>query len=244
MKKYKNIIDCFQYDPETSRSIPFQVAKYVFNYQTDAEDKQVIDNLVKQGMILAEKVNPGAANYGTSTRAKSLIIKNSISGLLAEFVWLDFISHHNINCSPTDFTEAKKQIDIVLLDNDKKIEVRSSFPRNGLKFALCHNKYQFDVIGPYINDYKPGEIMKDFYVRTLFPFTSNQFLERIKQDNFQVFLTGGSTWSMMIDDSVSFKKNFIPEDELDPTRLETASIYRVVPFSKALDSFEIIELLR
>lgn len=243
MKKYKNIIDCIQYDSATSRNIPFEVAKYVFNYQTDSKDKQIIDNLVKQGMVLAEKVNPGAANYGKSSRAKSTIIKNSISGLLAEFVWLDFISHHKIGCSSTDFTEAKKQIDIVILDNNKKIEVRSSFPRNGLKFALCHNKYQFDVIGPYVNDYKPGEIMKDFYVRTLFPFSSNQLLQRIKQDNFQVFLTGGATWSMMLDDSVSFKKDFIPEDELDPTRLESASIYRVVPFSKALDSFEIINAL-
>ncbi len=72
--------------------------------------------------------------------------------------------------STTKFKEAKNQIDILLPDTNKKVEVRSSFPRNGLKFALCHPRYQFDVISSYVNDYKPSEIQKDFYVRTLISF--------------------------------------------------------------------------
>ena len=66
------------------------------------------------------------------------------------------------------FDDASRQIDLKVISNNKKIEVRSSFPRNGIEFAICHPSYEFDVIGPYSNNYKPGEIQKDYYVRTLF----------------------------------------------------------------------------
>lgn len=135
--------------------------------------------------------------------------------MLAEFIWLDFIIHHDIKCEVTEFSEANNQIDILLTDSNKAIEVRSSFPRNGLKFALCHERFQFDVIGLYVNDCKPGEIKKDFYVRTLFPFVSNELIKRLKEDNFTVYLTGGSTWEMMGDDSISHDKDFIPEGEIN-----------------------------
>ena len=241
MKKHKNIIDCNVYDSKSRHKIPFEVAKYVFNYESKPNDKQILDNIITRGNQLAQKVNPGGANNSTNVRNKETIIINSISGLLAEYLWIDFIEHHKVKCHTNDFQEAKNQIDIVLTDSNKKIEVRSSFPRNGLKFALCHNNYQFDVIGPYVNDYKPNEIKKDFYVRTLFPFRSNELTQRIKSDNFTVYLTGGATWEMMIDNSISIQKNFIPEDELNPERLGKPSVYMVIPFSRALDTFEIIK---
>ena len=241
MKKYKNIIDCVKYDSKSNRKTPFSVAKYVFYYASNSDDKILLDKIIESGNLLSEKVNPGSANNGTSLRDKAIILNNSISGLLAEYLWIDFIEHNNISCNTSDFQEAKNQIDIELTDCNKTIEVRSSFPRNGLKFALCHNTYQFDVIGPYINDYKPSEIKKDFYVRTLFPFKSNELIDRIKLDNFIVYLTGGATWEMMIDNNISIQKSFIPEDELNVERLGESSDYRVIPFSKALDTFEIVK---
>jgi len=244
MEKFKNIIDCLEYDKRSRRKEKFEVAKYIFNYQSDASDAQLIDDIIKNGQTLAQKVNPGAANFGSVQRDKARIESNSIAGLLAEYIWIDFIRHHQIKCQATAFDEAKKQIDIELTDSQKTIEVRSSFPRNGLQFALCHPTYQFDVIGPYINDYKSGEIKKDFYVRTLFPFQSNELINRIKQDNFEVYLTGGATWEMMIDKNISIQKNFIPEDELQPERLEKKSTYIVIPFSKALHTFQMIDEFR
>ena len=154
------------------------------------------------------------------------------------------IKHHNIKCHINNFQEAKTQIDIELTKCNKTIEVRSSFPRNGLKFALCHNNYQFDVIGPYINYYKSGELKKDFYVRTLFPFRSIELKEKIVSDNFTVYLTGGATWEMMIDENISVEKNLIPEDELSAERIDKSSLYKVIPFSRALDTFEIINKFR
>ena len=241
MKKFKNIIDCVESDPKSNRKTPFEVAKYVFNYESNSEDKILINNIINNGKQLAQKVNPGAANNGTNFRNTETILNNSISGLLAEYLWINFIKHHNIKCHTTDFQEAKNQIDIELTESKKTIEVRSSFPRNGLKFALCHNKYQFDIIGPYVNDYKPGEIKKDFYVRTLFPFRSIELKQKIRSDNLKVYLTGGATWEMMTDKDISIQKNFIPEDELNLERLNESSVYKVIPFSRALDTFEIIK---
>tara|TARA_B100000575_G_C23136258_1_gene660188 strand:+ start:1475 stop:2209 length:735 start_codon:yes stop_codon:yes gene_type:complete len=241
MKKYKNIIDCIKYDSKSYRNTPFSVAKYVFNYESNVEDRNLLNNIINSGNQLAQKVNPSAANNGKKFRNAETILNNSISGLLAEYIWIDFIEHHNIKCHTNDFQEAKNQIDIELTHNKKKIEVRSSFPRNGLEFALCDKKYQFDVIGPYINDYKPDELKKDFYVRTLFPFRSIELKQKIKSDNFTVYLTGGATWEMMIDKDISIQKNFIPEDELNPERIGESSVYKVIPFSRALETFEIIK---
>ena len=63
---------------------------------------------------------------------------------------------------------------IRIISNGKKIEVRSSFPRNGCEFALCNPKYQFDILGPYHNAYKPAEVSKDYFLRTFFAATESQ----------------------------------------------------------------------
>ncbi len=244
MKKFKNIIKCPEYTIHSLRKKDFEVAKYVFDYKTNLNDQKIIDKIIADGIKLSNDVNPNAANNGNTVRDKTRLQNNAIAGLLAEFLWLDFIYHHNINCNTTKFEEAKNQIDILLSDTNKKVEVRSSFPRNGLKFALCHHKYQFDVIGPYMNDYKPNEIQKDFYVRTLFPFQQNELMDKIKNDNFIVYLTGGATWQMMNNKNIAITKNFIPEDELSINRLKTASTYIVIPFSNAMDTFEIVNLMK
>lgn len=129
------------------------------------------------------------------------------------------------------------QIDLKVISNNKKIEVRSSFPRNGIEFAICHPSYEFDVIGPYSNNYKPGEIQKDYYVRTLFHlYNPTDIISMISADSFKVYLTGGATWDMMIDNDYSKNKTLLPDFGLGV--IQKAS-YRVVPFSKSKDTREI-----
>lgn len=139
--------------------------------------------------------------------------------------------------SETEFDDASRQIDIKVISNNKKIEVRSSFPRNGIEFAICHPSYEFDVIGPYSNNYKPGEIQKDYYVRTLFHlYNPTDIISMISADSFKVYLTGGATWDMMIDNDYSKNKTLLPDFGLGV--IQKAS-YRVVPFSKSKDTREI-----
>ena len=130
--------------------------------------------------------------------------------------------------SETEFDDASRQIDLKVISNNKKIEVRSSFPRNGIEFAICHPSYEFDVIGPYSNNYKPGEIQKDYY--------PTDIISMISADSFKVYLTGGATWDMMIDTDYSKNKTLLPDFGLGV--IQKAS-YRVVPFSKSKDTREI-----
>jgi hypothetical protein len=228
--------------PNSNRLTPFSVIKYTLNYESDPYDKNLIDQIILEGSNLANAVNGGAANNAAQIRPIGRRIANGVAGVLAEHLWKKYINAEN-EINVVDFTlydVAANQIDLITTKKKKKIEVRSSFPRNGIQFAVCHSTYQFDIIGPYNNDYKPGEIEKDFYTRTLYHLQSyNDFMPKLILDGFEVFLTGGATWNMMIDDTISKVKDFVPEDEM----LNRSSHFRVVPFSKALDSLEIKNLI-
>ncbi|MGK0365663.1 MAG: hypothetical protein ACI85O_002729 [Saprospiraceae bacterium] len=250
------ILTCTRSDPNTKRTIPFRAIKYTFNYSSDIADKSLLTDFITKGETLALKVNPGAANDGRNKRAAAKIRQNCIAGLLAEYLWKDFLNRKKVTVEETEMEEASTQIDLRVIANGKKIEVRSSFPRNGIDFAICHSTKEFDILGFYSNDYKPGEIQKDYYLRTLFHLAVERYWEKdsttripiiekleekMKRDGFEVFLTGGADWNMMIDDAFSQEKHLIPEDEISQTRLQTKSSYRVVPFSKALDTYDIFE---
>ena len=91
--------------------------------------------------------------------------------------------------SATPFTGASGQIDI-LLSKNQRIEVRSSFPRHGVKFAICNDRYNFRIIGAYSNLYKLGEVKKDLYTSVLFDTQKSDILSD-KVVNFS--LIGGAT---------------------------------------------------
>ena len=196
----------------SKRTNSFNLIKIVFNYKSNNEDKLCLDDLIQKGNALATRVNPRAANYALSLRNKSRINNNCIAGVLAEYTWKTYLNVDKDIVRETTLVSASNQIDLEIISNSKKIEVRSSFPWKGIDFAICHPAKQFDVIGPYSNNYKPDEMQKDIYVRTLFPFDSYLIMDKIKQDDFGVYLTGGATWDMIADDTIAIIKDFIPED--------------------------------
>lgn len=259
MKFQTQTFDCQKYDTASNRKTPFNVAKYTFNYQSDAADKKFLDEIIQKGTELANKVNPGAANHSTQKRDYEKILNNCIAGILSEYLWKEFLNREKQTVSETPYINANNQIDLAIDSNGKKIEVRSSFPRNGIDFALCSSTSEFDVIGMYSNNYKPDEVQKDYYVRALYhlpkikDYTTpdgrivpiiEKLMDKMKVDGFEVFLTGGATWEMMTDNKVAQNKNFVPHDEVNIQRLQTGTSYRVVPFSKALDSLEVYDLIK
>ena len=246
MKINERTIDCRNLpDYKYSKRIkPFTIASIEFCYETDARDKKLLDEIFNKGGELAIKVNPAAANHGNEARSKSTIFNNAAAGLLAEFAWKKYVNSKAGGkiVDYTEFVDAAKQIDLTTLIDGKLIEVRSSFPRNGIQFAICHQNYQFDILGPYSNTVKPGEVQKDIYVRALFHIPKGEhFINLAKKDKFKIYLTGGATWEMMTNDDISENKALLPEDSL--VVQEEKSTYKVVPFSKALDSVEIYDLI-
>jgi hypothetical protein len=170
MKILSKSIECCKSYPYSRRKKLFNFVEYSFNYKSSSSDKELLDGLLNNGLELARKVNPGAANDSTRDRNFDRIQNNCVAGFIAEFCWLRFLNDDGKvgRVATTSFKSAKNQIDLQILKNKNTIEVRSSFPRAQIPFILCHPVYQFDVIGPYTNNYKPDEIQKDYYVRTLF----------------------------------------------------------------------------
>lgn len=235
MKKSYRTIQCNESHPQTCRKTPFGIMDYTMNYQSCQEDKNLIDSLIDKAENLAKKVNDRAANDSAVPRSFPRIKANCIAGVISEYFWKIYLNAESVVVSETDFEESANQIDLKVLSTGKKIEVRSSFPRNGIEFALCHPIYQFDILGPYSNSYKPGEIQKDFYVRTLFHlYNPIDIITKIKENEFHIYLTGGATWDMMT--NISMDKSLTPEDNFS---LSEATEYKVIPFSKALDTDQI-----
>lgn len=178
---------------------------------------------------LALKVNPAAANYSDVSRGSTRKQQDAFGGVLAEQGWLKYINNtFGDIASPTPFMEANGQIDIKL-SQGQTIEVRSSFPRNGVKFAVCHSYHNFKNIGPYSNSVKPGEVQKNFYACVLFETNKEQILD---EDEIVFYLIGGSTWEMMMTKGQDL--NLQAEGVFSNVR----STYRVVYVKDALDITE------
>ena len=129
------------------------------------------------------------------------------------------------------------QIDIRLATG-KTIEVRSSCVRNGIDFALFAGDQQhpgqqyFDVIGPYSNGYKPGEYLKDYYMRVLYWCDKKNFMSLLNNASITLYITGGATKAMMDDPKIYQEKHLYPAGG----QVQVESDYRVIPLGKSLDA--------
>ena len=227
MRYWHDEIICKDHFSRTKRENPFCIIGYQF----------LLDGILRSSIVLSKNVNVGAANDSTSNRSNERLLANCIAGLTSEYCWKHFLNYKKKCVKTTPFESASNQIDLEVIANGKRIEVRSSFPRNGLNFAICHPEKEFDILGPYSNAYKPGEVYKDYYVRTLFHLDKpTDIIEKICSKEFILFLTGGATHEMMFDPTLSKEKDLIPEDSFG---VQEKTNYRVVPFHNALDCREI-----
>lgn len=241
MRKNAGYIDCVKEYVNTKRLKPFYVVEYTLDYESNEEDRKILESLFAKTRDLAHKVVANSANNSAQQRSNRRIWANCLAGVLSEYFWRIYLNDEKEIVRNTVFESASTQIDLEIIDTEGKIEVRSSFPRNGVKFAIC-NIRQFKIIGPYSNAYKAGEVQKDFYVGALFPLSSPELiLDTIKKDGFKLYLTGGASWDMMWDSNKSIVQNLIPDDVIGGYEVLTS--YRVVPYSNALDSMEIKEMI-
>lgn len=196
---------------------------------------------------IEDKLNAGQANSSEERDEETIKIDN-LSGVIAEYacdtILRRYLGENNVE-KPSSET-SKNQIDIILSAGRKTIEVRSSCVKNGIDFALfAKPKYEeevqyFDVIGPYSNGYKPGEIEKDFYMRVLYCCEKKDFLKLLDQPTLKLYITGGATKDMMNDDSIYQIKHLIPAGG----EVEIESDYRVVPLGKSLDIVDFIAAIK
>ncbi len=239
MQTREDKINCENFNKE------FRVVMFKFNY---LEDFDQIDNFIKEGTILAKKLNPVLARDATKTREFKTILTNAISGIISEWTWRYWLNQKSkdknvgIIFQKTELKDIKDQIDIKVIFPDKSsksIEVRSSFPYTGIKNGICK---VFDIIGWYSNKIKIYEIKKDYYLRCLFPYKTNDFVDLLKKE-FEAYLTGGATKEMLESSEHAKDKEFIPYDEIKEDNIKSTK-YRVIePIINAKDTVEIQSIL-
>jgi hypothetical protein len=230
MKFERFLITC--QDPKDSRNIQKEVNVIRCSIDFGSQEYHLC---IGKAQALASKVNEASANDSTRVRQGKRRINDSIMGVLAEEGWLQFI---NLKFGPiasyTEFVDPTAQIDI-RLQNGHLIEIRSSYVRNGVKFGICNDRYNFKNIGPYSNSVKPGEIQKNFYLAVLFEIPKSDLLIA---DPLTFYLVGGSTWSMM--EKIGYDDPLIPYDDLVPIQ----STYKVIQLKNALDPLKVLDAIQ
>ncbi|MEB3768406.1 hypothetical protein [Acinetobacter sp. MD2] len=200
------------------------VIKAIFNNSSTQSER-----IRAKAWDLAKKVNPNSANDSTQQRDKDRLILDALGGVIAEEAWFYYINRvfGSNTVTFTEFNGSNGQIDL-LLSNHKTIEIRSSFPRKGVKFAICHERFNFKNICKYNNLYKSSEIDKDFFGCCLFETQKDDISNA---QSVVVYLIGGSTRAMMLDQKISFRADLVAEGDLTENRTN----YQVIYLKDALD---------
>lgn len=184
--------------------------------------------ILDKALALSQAVNPHAANASLNQRDTDTLILDGLGGVLAEHGWYYYIrAVFGDVVEFTEFTQSYNQIDL-LLNNGKSIEVRSSFPRNGVKFAVCSERFNFKNICKYDNLYKPSETDKDFFAAVLFETPKESMLT---VDKVVFYLVGGSTKAMMMDENIAVQAHLVAEGDTTSQRTN----YLVIQLKNALD---------
>lgn len=222
----------------------FECVRYRFDYTDD--DQELLEGLRDDGEILAISSDGRMARDSARGRSADTQNVDGISGVLAEWVWKDWLTREAVQRNldvdvfqDDDWDNPQDQVDITVEDADGEavdIEVRSSFPYTGSKKAICTH---FDVIGWYNNKVKKREIRKDYYVRVLFPFHKDDFWKNFESDSFDVYLSGGAPRAMLEDSPHAEDKPFTPHWD-DSSGGRQQGTYRVIsPIVNAMDTPEI-----
>lgn len=169
------------------------------------------DMIEKEAKDLYMKSNDKQASTGIKRSVGRHYI-GSMVGIMAEVACLKFFKSINCKAERPEVITSKDQVDITL-DLDGKIytvEVRSSFVKNGIEFALFSTskktlKSYFNVLGTYRQkEYKyTFESKKNLFMCVLYDVkgldyievTSNKeyFEEYLKKDNKPFYIVGGMT---------------------------------------------------
>lgn len=204
---------------------------------------------MKRVLTYAEKtrlhLNKGQANT-SENRNMSIVDIDNLSGLIAEAACEKILKlkyGEDKIIKPPNNT-GNNQIDL-MLNNGKTMEIRSSCVRNGLDFALFaadkENRRQqyFDVIGPYTNGYKKSESYKDYYMRVFYECDKRFFMSLLKLPYIALYITGGATKAMMMDEKIFQIKHLVPAGG----QVQIESDYKVIPLARSLDINEFFEKL-
>lgn len=235
------------YYPESPNTIiqrEYVVATFRFSDFSEKDREE----LKKEALFLSNNVNNRAANSGDYRSAENLL-NDAIAGLLAEYATMYLINSFDLgNAFRPKSNSSYNQVDIICEKEQETytIEVRSSFVRNGIEFALYHvNKKTklpyFDILGPYYQEsYKPNyEEIRDFYSRVLFDGKKEKVMNRFINNDEEFYLIGFYPGEAIIE--LDYHKKLYPGSAFTKTG-NLSGDYYVSPIVNIMDIDTFFEL--
>lgn len=209
----------------------------------DTLTKEIIGS---EANILIENANDGAANSGLSRNLETKS-DDAFSGIIAEFAVLQFLNTLVPNSANRPIvTTSHNQVDITWQFNEKNysIEVRSSFVKNGIDFALFAtnektNMPYFDMLGPYYQTkYKTDyESDKDSYFRVLYPGIKKNIYSKLVKNNESFYIIGELSNKEL--KQKGYHKKLSPEEAVSSNGNLTGD-YFVSPINSVVDCEQFI----
>ena len=176
-------------------------------------------------------------------------MNDAIAGLLAEYATMYLINLYDLgNAFRPKGNSSYNQVDIICEQEHETytIEVRSSFVRNGIDFALYavdkNTKLPyFDILGPYYQDsYKPKyEEIRDFYSRVLFNDVKEDVMSRFINNDEEFYLIGFYPGKAII--NLDYHKKLYPGSAFTKTG-NLSGDYYVSPIVNIMDIDTVFEL--
>jgi hypothetical protein len=272
--KIINCENCTSFDISEVSALEFRVQKVTLKHTSSAVKKLVAN--VKNKMT---KMNFNIADSAGNKRELKEQYLKSFAGILIEEVCIGILQKNNksqnIEILPDTSNSSIDQVDVVVIkrwiNKDGKeiskkfnLEIRSSFPFKRIEKVVCSD---FDILGAYINEIKPHENSKDFYLRFLFSLeykeenyhrygeenkkinynktTINTLMNDYFNEDFSlikdldIYFVGGATKEMMLDDSVSYFGNMKSET----FNANSEGVYRKIKIRNAIDAVSILRLI-
>ena len=225
------------YKWKTSITREYGILNIKYSDFTQEEQNEII----KEANNLLKNANPNSAN---SNEYRSEIVRenDAFSGILAEFAVVKLLNSIVPNSAyRPEVTSLKNQIDIYWLYNNIKysIEVRSSFVKNGIEFALYAvnretNKTYFDILGPYYQKYKVKyDVTKDIYARVLFNGQKSSVKERFIKNNESFYVIGFISGSKLV--GLNYKKLLKENSSIVSKYGKINGNYFVAPINEIMD---------
>ncbi len=222
----------------------YTIASFSFS-DFDESDKQ---NIIESANQLINLANNSAANSG---QTRNMITKenDAYAGILAEFATLYYLKRCDkvLYAYRPNISDLSNQIDIAIEYESKNgpisltAEVRSSFVRNGIDFALFktnkENETYFDLIGPYYQkNYKSEyEPIKDLYFRVLFSGIKYDIRRRFLENDEPFFLIGYQSGEYIL--KHGYKKNLLSGSAITK-KGDITGDYIVLPIDQIIDLSE------
>jgi len=234
------LFDPTQYNGYSTIGRQYKVIEFTFDDFSGEEEQQIL----LEADSIYHNANGSAANSGVPRSNQTKWI-DALSGIISEFACVKFLSDERIfegfKAHRPNIESIQNQVDIIweMNETDYSVEVRSSFVKNGIEFALYGvnretGKSYIDVLGPYYQKtYKENyENFKDIFLRVLFPSEKSGFEERYISQKEPFYLVGGLEGHRIIE--LNSHKTLTPENA---TGLERGDYY-VAQIDEIMDSGE------